>query len=147
LDYIQNAFVRTNKKIDTSSIKRIIDFSENHPFYVQQLAGIVWQLTDNEVDENILSEAENIIVADNMNYATEIIDNLTSYQSNFLRAILNGEKQLYSSSVINRYNLGSSSNVKRLHLTLQSKDIITKEEESILIIDPIFKKIAQKQLF
>ena len=116
--FVQDTFSSSHKELPASICNKIVETVENHPFYLQQFARNIWLLSGKNVTHDIFEEAKKSLIAENINFYTEILENLTNYQVNFLIALLNKETQLYSSNVINDYKLGSSANVKRLYNAL-----------------------------
>ncbi|MBO5205677.1 MAG: hypothetical protein J6B47_06990, partial [Prevotella sp.] len=69
---------------------------------------------------------------------SNIVDSLTARQINFLLAIVNGEKNFSSREVLQKYNLGTSANIKNLRKALQDKDLIDVMPNSTEMQDPVF---------
>ena len=64
---------------------------------------------------------------------------VTSYQINFLRAILYGHvNEVGRKEIIDKFNLGSSANVATIKKALQKKEIIEINGKEISFTDPIF---------
>lgn len=77
-----------------------------------------------------------------------IMDDLTTFQVNLLRAILEGNKKFSSTEVIRHYALNSSANVKRLKDALCKKEIITFDDmDEPVVLDPLFEYWAKKYYF
>ncbi|MCK5136568.1 MAG: ATP-binding protein [Bacteroidales bacterium] len=144
-EYVQQAFHSTGKEISGEICNRIIDTIENHPYYLQQFARNTWLISEEKVTEADFIEAKRSLISENLNFYNELLDNLTNYQVNFLRALLNKEEQLYSSEVIYSYKLGSSANIRRMYIAFVNKGIIIKEGGKIIFADPVFKLIAEQR--
>ena len=142
MQYVQKAFRSTGKEIPDEICLKIIDTIENHPYYLQQFARNIWLIADKKVTEDNYNAAIQALKTENLNFYNELLDGLTSYQASFLRALLKGEAQLYSSEVIHSYKLGSSANVRRMYNSFLDKGIILKEGNTLIFSDPIFKLIA-----
>ena len=77
---------------------------------------------------------------------TEKMERLTSYQMNFLRAIIAGiHKDFGLASIREEYNLGSSSNIVRIKDALIEKELVDITPNGIFISDPILERWLQKQ--
>ena len=74
-------------------------------------------------------------------------ENLSSYQLNFLRALVDGATELSSAEVINKYNLASSSNVAIIKKALIKKELIDTENRKIVIADPVLKAWIKRELY
>lgn len=119
----------------------------NHPSYVQQLAFNTLICTkEKEVRIENLRDAYNNLLDENTPLFVEKTERLTSYQMNFLRAIIAGvHKDFGMASIREEYNLGSSSNIVRIKDALIEKEFIDILPEGIIIADPILEKWLQKQ--
>jgi AAA+ ATPase superfamily predicted ATPase len=145
-EYVLNAFHSTGKEISKDICNTIIDTVENHPYYLQQFASIIWGISGKKVSDADFSEAKKALIANNLNLYTELLDNLTNYQIGFLKALLSKEDRLYSAEVIRAYTLGSTANVRRMYNALTNKGIIVKEADRIAFADPVFKLIAEERI-
>ena len=145
-EYVQQKFHTTGKEISVEICNSMIDAVENHPYYLQQLARNVWQISGNRVTESDLSEAIQALKSEAYQLYVELLDGLTNYQVSFLKALLAKETQLYSTGVINHYALGSSANVKRMLKALSDKGIINTSADEITFADPVFKLLASERL-
>ena len=140
IPFIVNRFDATGKSINQDVAALIADLTENHPYYVQQLSQQSWLRTEKKCDETIVRQAFTSIVDQLALLFSNIIDSLTSRQIKFLQAICNGEKNLSSRETLEKYNLGTSANIKNLRNSLLNKDIIEiVSKEKITIQDPMFR--------
>ncbi|MFA9392715.1 MAG: ATP-binding protein [Prolixibacteraceae bacterium] len=122
--YIVERFESTGKTITVVEANRIAKLMKNHPYFVQQLCHHVWLNCEKMVDEKTIEMGLNEMLEVNEILYIREIENLTSPQIAFLRAIINKEDKLTSKEVLTNYNLGSSGNVKRLKEALANKEII-----------------------
>jgi hypothetical protein len=100
--------------------------------------------------ESIVSEQEiELGINDLIDQCTplflEQINTLTTYQLNFLRAIIDGQHEHWTSQeVLTKYNLGSKSNIQKIQKILIEKDFIEKRTNGLYITDPILQLWLQK---
>lgn len=136
--FIIKRFKDTGKQIDKNLAEMIVDMAECHPYYVQQLAQLVWLRTSSECTEEIVGNAhENLILQ--LDYLFQkLTDDLSNTQVNFLQALISGETHLSSKDVIAKYNLGTSANVARIKTSLENKEIVDLFDNSITILDPMY---------
>jgi len=145
--FIRLRFEKTGKKISEEIAENICSIVQNHSSYVQQLSYIVWVKTEKKVTDEILSESLQELIEQNAVLYYSIVDGLTRYQINFLRALVSGITHEYTSSgVINKYDLGSSANVVRIWKSLEKKEIIDISGKRIIINDPIFSIWLKREL-
>ena len=121
--------------------------ADNHSSYVQQLAWLVWVHTDKNATEQNLEEAFQDILDQNTPLFEKQTESLTTYQMNFLRAILDGtQSELTSQGMLQRYQLGSSANVSVIKRALVNKELIDVEKGRSFIPDPIMVEWLKREL-
>ena len=140
LKFIQSRFKKTNKKIHKKYTLRLIDEMENHSYYVQQLAYTVWNNTQNEVDESILTDSINDIIGRNAMMFESIFENLSTNQIKVIHMLVDNINAKHTSAaMINKYELVSSANVIQALKSLENKEVIDRFEGYTQFIDPVFK--------
>jgi hypothetical protein len=138
--YIQGRFKEFGKHIDTKYVQRICETVEYQASYVQQLSYSVFLLSETEVTEESFSKALDDLMAQNSNVFIEQTQSLTTYQMNFLRAVLDGVSTGFGEyAVREQYNLGSPSNITRLKSTMVDKELVEITDKGIIIGDPVLK--------
>lgn len=147
VDYICGRFEATGKCISQELAQKVCDAVENHSSYVQQLAWLIWVNTDKVATEKEFEEAYKDILDQNTPLFEKQTENLSSYQINFLRAIINGvHKEFSTQEVIQKYRLGSSANVATVKRALIKKELIETEKREVAISDPLLKVWLQREL-
>jgi hypothetical protein len=142
--FIQSRFKITHKKISKELAEKIVIFCEQHPYYVQYLSNIVWELTEEEATEELFAESVKVLLERESIAFENIWNLLTIRQRQILKllAVLPAEKSLYTHSLI---RLPSST----IYLTLRSleeKELIHKEGKKYMFTDLIFKKWVERQV-
>lgn len=145
--FIEERFSATGKSIGADQAGIIAELVENHPYYVQQLAQLVWLRTDKSVADGDIYEAHESLILQLSLLFHNLAGTLTSTQINYLKAMLKGEKQLSSQRVINEYRLGTSANVARLKKTLTDLEIIERKEGGLIVSDPLFSAWLRRYYF
>ena len=149
VEYIVSHFADGKRTISRELAEEICKFTENYSAYVQQLAWLVFTLKEEgeTVTENDVRQAENDLLATNNILFMQMIEPLSEFQLNFLRAIASGIKKDFGlSEVREEYNLGSYSNITRLKTALLERDLIEKQETEWVITDPIFAKWLKQKI-
>lgn len=147
IDYICGRFEVTGKSISPELAQKVCDTVENHSSYVQQLAWLIWVNTDKVATEKEFEEAYKDILDQNTPLFEKQTENLSAYQINFLKAIINGvHKEFSTQEVIQKYRLGSSANVATVKKALIKKELIETEKREITISDPLLKVWLQREL-
>ena len=145
--YISNRFEREQKRISKPLIKILCESVEFQSSYVQQLAYNVFLLTETEVTESIMAQGIEDLIDQNSGIFIEQVQSLTSYQLNFLRAVLAGNHNGFGEKGIREtFNLGAPSNIARLKQSLIDKELIEITESGIMIGDPVLRLWLKKVL-
>lgn len=138
VEYITLRFANTGKQIARETAAQLARRVVCHPYYVQQLAQLAWLRTSDVCSKETVDDAFNSLVEQLSLLFSNIVDSLTARQINFLLAIVNGEKNFSSREVLQKYNLGTSANIKNLRKALQDKDLIDVMPNSTEMQDPVF---------
>ncbi|RKW53039.1 MAG: AAA family ATPase [Prevotella sp.] len=149
VEYIVSHFADGKRTISRELAEEICKFTENYSAYVQQLAWLVFTLKEEgeTVNEDDVRQAENDLLATNDILFMQMIEPLSEFQLNFLRAIASGIKKDFGlSEVREEYNLGSYSNITRLKTALLERDLIEKQNTELVITDPIFAKWLKRKI-
>lgn len=139
IDYIQGRFESRGKRISAELCERICATTENYSSYVQQLAWNVFAETEETATEQNFTDGKDALIAQCSAFCQQTIQGLSTYQLNFMRAVLSGIHSGFGSKrVMEEYNLGSKSNVARVQEVLIEKEIIEKHDNGLFFADPIF---------
>ncbi len=140
IPYIQGRFECFGKHISEDYVEKICDTVQYQPSYVQQLAYSILLLTEKEVDSTSFKLAIDDLLAQNNTVFIEQTQSLTTYQLNFLRAIMDGITSGFGEAdVREKYNLGSPSNITRLKESMIDKELVDFSSEGIVLGDPVMK--------
>jgi AAA+ ATPase superfamily predicted ATPase len=137
--HIISTFERSGKTIPRERANLIIVLAERNPYFVQQLSRYVWLKSGELVIDSDIQEAiEDIILQNTIWYLREV-ERMTSTQFNFLKAVMNEEKNLSGQNVIRKYKLGSSANVAKIKKVLEDREILDFWNPYPEFNDPFFK--------
>lgn len=140
VEYICDRFRVTGKEISEDIARNICHMVDNHSSYVQQLAWLVWIHTKEIATTEDFVDACQDIIDQNTPLFEKQTESLTNYQLNFLRAILDGVHQEFTTrEVLQKYSLGSSANVATIKRALIKKELIDVENKQVVISDPLLK--------
>ncbi len=139
IPFIIKRFQDTGKKISQAFAENIALKMENHPYFVQQYAQMVWLKTIKSVNGDVMEYAlETLLLQHGILFQREV-DQLTNYQLNFLKAMCNNVEQFTAAASLAEYNLGTSANVLRIKKALENKEIIDTISGTPEFLDPLFK--------
>ena len=147
VNYIIARFNFTNKFVDKKTATKLVEYVKNHPYYTQQLAYILWNLTEEKASLDLLSQAKELLLDQNAVLYQSDVEGLSNAQLNFLKMIIVGEKNYSSKTVIEKYNLNSSANVNRAKKALVKKEIIEAFKTNISFYDPVFELWLKERYF
>ena len=147
IEYICKRFENTGKHISPELAKEICRLVDNHSSYVQQLAWLLWiRTTDIATEEQLTHALEDLLDQNNILFQSET-ENLSAYQMNFLKAVIDGTHSKFSSKeIILKYNLGTSANIVRLKSALLQKELIETDGKEIILADPVFGVWFKKEV-
>ena len=147
VNYICGRFEATGKVIDRELAERICKLVDNHSSYVQHLAWLVWVHTDTVATPQDLEMAYEDIIDQNTPLFEKQTENLSTYQMNFLRAVIDGVRSEFTSQMIlQKYGLGSSANVSIIKRALVKKELIEIENRQVSIPDPVMQVWLRRKL-
>ncbi|MCF0163668.1 MAG: ATP-binding protein [Bacteroidales bacterium] len=139
INYIIERFASTGKSITAECAGIIVDTVDRHSWYVQQLSSAVWNLCDSVADEVAIEKAIRWCIDINAESYQILCESMPSTQINLLRAIVCGERELSSSSVLEKYRLGTSANVIKNKKILVREDVISFNADGATFLDPMFR--------
>ena len=142
--YIVRSFEMTGKSISETLASDLVRMVDSHSWYVQQLAYFVWNLTEYEVNAEIMQQAIEQVVDANIPLYQKECDELAASQLNLLIAIACNEQCLTAVETLNKYNMGTPQNISKNKKTLQNHDIIEKTKDGFTFLDPVFKRWFMK---
>lgn len=146
IDYICARFEATGKHISKELAEGICLRVDNHSSYVQQLAWLVWVHADKVATEQDVEAAYQDIIDQNTPLFEKQTESLTTYQMNFLRAVIDGvHGEFTSQEVLRKYQLGSSANVSIVKRALVKKELIEIEKRQVVISDPIMVEWLRRE--
>lgn len=136
--YLCQRFSEAGKCLKEDVATYICEKVSCHSSYVQELAYATLICSGAEVCREDVDNAFQTLMDDNTLLFVERTQNLTTYQMNFLRAILDDIHDGFGLSRIrNDYQLGSASNIARIKASLLERELIDVTEKGIFISDPV----------
>ncbi len=138
VSFFKERFADTKKKITEEACNLIVEFTDNHPYYAQQLAQLSWLRTKDICTEDIVREAHTSLVEQLSLLFATITENLTTQQLHYLKALLAGEKSISSTETMHRYKISSPTSIARSKASLIKNDILDNKAGEISFQDPIY---------
>ncbi|MBO4475572.1 MAG: hypothetical protein J5737_02445 [Bacteroidales bacterium] len=148
VDSVNRGFLSSGKVIDRELLLGACNLLGCNIYYINCFASICDSLSKGYIMEPVLMEALSDLLAIHEPGFRAIMSDLTTFQVNLLRAVVDGHTKFSSAEVIRHYNLNSSANVRRLKDALCKKEIITFDDEDVpRIIDPLFEYWVTRTFF
>ncbi|MCP4149691.1 MAG: ATP-binding protein [bacterium] len=143
--FLTDKFNSTGVPATPETIKNIIEKSECHPHFTQYFASVVWELIreGSEQDSaNFIATWMNRIIAGQSIIFQNIYDQLNQNQRKALTAIalLETGDQLFATKYRRKHKLPSSSTLTTSVTSLLKKDLITRNNGSYKVPNPILKE-------
>ena len=140
VSYICSRFNKAGIIISEVHAENICRRVECYSSYVQQLAWNVMVNADSIVTDIDIENGLEYLLSQNEPLYIAKIENLSSFQLNFLRAICAGVNSGFTSeNVLKKWNLGSKSNVSRIRSALIEKELIDKQGGKLYVSDPVLR--------
>jgi len=147
-DSIYRGFQQMGKVIEKDSIQSTAELLRCNMWYVNHLFCIIDQIGKGYVPNTAIETGLDCLMAIHSPRFYSIICSLTDFQLSLLKAVIDGETRFSASSVIEKYGLNSSANVKRLKDALFKKEIVWFDDDDIPHIqDPLFELWLRKEYF
>lgn len=140
IPFVQQKFAERGLEISENSVRDICETVKNQSSYVQQLAWNVMINTDDVVTDDAIKAGISDLLIQCTPLFMEQTGGLTTYQMNFLRAIIAGQHDQFTSArVLKEFQLGSKSNVDRIQKVLLEKDFIVSTPDGYFLSDPVME--------
>ncbi len=145
IPFIQHSFEKTGKSISQEYADRICDIVACHSWYLQQLCYFVWSFTATEVTEDVFRLGLKQVLNINTPMFQNDTENLSATQIEMLKAIVEGETHFSSQTAKLVYRLGNPNTIVKNKQTLQNKDIIEKQGQRFVFVDPMYQLWFKKE--
>lgn len=141
IEYVVRGFLYgPGKSFDRNLAMGACGLFKNHMWYINHISAICDSMSKGFINEAIMVEALNSMMALHEPRFINMVNDLTDHQLSLLTAVLDGVTRLSASEVIEKYHLNSSANVRRVKDALRKKEIITfNEKDEPVIMDPLFE--------
>lgn len=146
--FIKERFASVKKQIAVDTCDHLAERMQDHSYHVQMLGHAAWLRTRGKTcTRTTVDTALNDLLDQHDALYRRMVDDITTPQLNYLRAMLNGVERFTTKETLKRFDLGSSANVKRITSALESKDILDFVGPHTEWIDPLFKIWLEERLW
>ena len=148
IEHIIRGFRSGGKVIERDLALGACKLFRSEMWYLNQFFSICDSMSKGYINEAILMDALNAVLAVHEPRFKVLVNDLTDHQLSLLRAVLDGVVKFSASDVIEKYRLNSSANVRRVKDALRKKEIITfNDKDEPVILDPLFEYWVSKYYF
>lgn len=138
-NYINKGFLDNGKVIEKEQISDICKTLKNNINYINHFVSLCDSMSKGYIMNSVIRKSLYYLISTHEPRFIAATNSLTGMQIKLLEAVSDGETQLSTSKVIEKYGLNSSANIKRVKEALVKKEIITFEKEKPVILDPLFE--------
>ena len=147
-DYVNSAFQAYGKVLQRDVVSGTAELLRCNMRYVNHLFSLVDSIAKGYITPNLVTDSLGVMLSIYKPGFLRNVYSLTDFQLRMLRAIVDGETRLSAASVIDRYKLSSSANVKRLKDALVKKELVWFDDQDVPHIqDPLFEYWLRKEYF
>lgn len=138
--FIKGRFASVRINITPEVCDHLAARMQDHSYHVQMLGHAAWLRTHGRTctRATVDTALQDLLNQHDALYH-RLVDELTTPQLNYLRALLNGVERFTTMDTIRRFKLGSSAHVKRMALGLENKEVLDFAGKQTEWIDPLFK--------
>ena len=141
INWAHSLFMQKHVNISERILADIVDFCEYQPMYIQEVLFDLWRSPD--VDSDVIDQIKSSILTSHKNQFMVLWDLLTQNQKKALRLLAETEgKGIYTAENLQRVGFNSGSVLHTALLSLQEKEIISKNK-TFQFQDVMFKKWVQ----
>lgn len=147
-EYVHRGFQTKGKVIERSLISEAVNMVRGNMWYVNSMFALTDYVSMGYATQKTFDEAFGLLMSMHRGRFAARMADLTDFQVRLLKAVIDGEERLSSSSIVERYSLNSSANVKRLKDALTKKEVLWFDEKDIPHIqDPLFEVWLRQEYF
>lgn len=142
-EFISRKFHLGNYNITSECISEVLEISECHPFYTQQLCYFLWERereTRTVSQESIQSALIRLLEIENQSFVN-LWESFSLKQREMIIAIAkDNPPSVFSNKFLQKHNLGSASSIQKAIEKLQQREVLLKENGRYIFEDVFFKR-------
>ncbi len=147
IEYIRSGFEQHNKQIDTEHITQILNISKGFPYYTQQIAYELFNITPGKCYNEHLLQAVSLILEREADLFLFEWENLSTNQKKALKLLIrSGGKNIYQKETMDMFGL-TNSTLKKAVEGLMAKDVIDLDSGGYYLQDPLFAYFMKTRFY
>ena len=139
IPFVSEKFKKTGKHISDEQTRVICQAMDAHSYYTQYAFQILWYISSTKVSSDNVEEALIRLGEQNELQFYKIVEDLTTYQLNYLKALCSETQNIHSKENIATFSLGTSATIQRSIQALLQKDVIDTMGSETVFVDPAFQ--------
>lgn len=147
-EYVYSRFQAYGKVLQRDIVSSTAELLRCNLKYVNHLFSLVDSIAKGYITPNSITDSLSVMLSIYRPGFLRNVYGLTDFQLRMLKAIVDGETRFSAASVIDRYRLNSSANVKRLKDALVKKELVWFDDQDMPHIqDALFEYWLRKEYF
>ena len=149
ISYVMQRFELGGKTILDREAGVVCNLVSGNPYYMQKLCYILFDGTKDNIasDDQIYQAFDSLLYAEK-GYFEMNMDSLTPRQKSLMKALAKERTQnIYAKDYIRKHNLGSIGGIQQSLDRLSKIDLITKENKTWKIVDPVMETWLKEKFF
>lgn len=147
IQYIRDGFEQYDKEISPEQIIKILDISKGFPYYTQQIAYELFNITPVKCGNEHISQAVSSILEREADLFLFEWENLSTNQKKALKLLIHsGGKNIYQKETMEQFGL-TNSTLKKAVEGLLAKDVIDLNSSGYYLQDPLFAYFLKTRFF
>jgi AAA+ ATPase superfamily predicted ATPase len=149
VNYIISKFKQDKIEIDRSSAGYLVDKVSLIPYYIQFLAGEVWQAVINSnkiVTIRSIDDAVSRIINLKSDYYWELTNRQTAYRKKVLKALSEKPDEIFSAKTAEKFGLKAVSSTQRALEVLIEQGVVDKTDKKYFFTDPMYSEFIKLNL-
>lgn len=147
-EYVLKGFQYKGKVVERNLIQGVARALRCNMWYVNNFFAIMDYLSIGYGTERTRDDSWGLLMAQHRGRFVAQMADLTDFQIQLLKAVIDGETRLSSTPVVEKYKLNSSANVKRLKDALMKKEVLWFDEKDVPHIqDVLFEHWLKQEYF
>ena len=142
-EFIARKFRLGNYAIKSDCISKVLEISECHPFYTQQLCYFLWEQEVEKKtvsEESIRSALRRLLEIENQSFIN-LWESLSPKQRELVVAItIDNPPSIFSKQFLQKHSLGSTSSIQKAIKKLLQREVLLKENGRYIFEDVFFKR-------
>jgi hypothetical protein len=138
IEYIRNGFEQYDKHINPEQIMDVLDISKGFPYYTQQIAYELFNITTEKCNNEHVGLAVSLILEREADLFIFEWENLSTNQKKALKLLIHsGGKNIYQKETMEQFGM-TNSTLKKAVEGLFAKDVIDLNSDGYYLQDPLF---------